>query len=591
MKGCTQQRSVWRGAGAALAALLLALSAIAQPQREEPEPSSGSPVFLDTVEVEIVNLDVVVTDRKGEPVEGLAAADFELRVDGEPTAIDNFYAVGREEPSPAEGALAEAEGEAMLGLERPPEQDLHVLVLFDNVHATQGERKRAADDLAVSFEGGLGAGARAAVAYYDGGIKVSQPFTADGAALAAAIREQAAAQIGFTADFERRSILGELSRAGDEGDSRSVLGTIENFAERQGAEVRLTLEALGAQVDALAGLPGRKALLFVTSGLELRPGQDLLRAWQNKFGSVSGRSAVSDLEVSRGHVDLGLKLREVTRRANAGRVALYAIGTAGAGPTAAVSAEESGFDFGALSAPGGGRTYDVTVDTVFRANLGSGLELMAAVTGGDALTGSGNYDLIAERIRQDAGYRYSLGFRAPKGEPGTSHKIDVEVPGREARLRYRREFVTATSAQRASERTLAALLWGRADNGMGIAADVFPAQKSEQDKDLFVLPVLVKVPFVNLVLLPERRFHSGQITIFVVAEDDKGRVSPVQTVEVPIRIPTDRLAEALGGVGGYRVGLLVRPGPHRLAIGVRDEVGDVISTIRLDHDVVAPGAA
>jgi hypothetical protein len=93
------------------------------------------------------------------------------------------------------------------------------------------------------------------------------------------------------------------------------------------------------------------------------------------------------------------------------------------------------------------------------------------------------------------------------------------------------------------------------------------------------------------VLLPERRFHSGQITIFVVAEDDKGRVSPVQTVEVPIRIPTDRLAEALGGVGGYRVGLLVRPGPHRLAIGVRDEIGDVISTIRLDHDVVAPGAA
>jgi hypothetical protein len=44
----------------------------------------------------------------------------------------------------------------------------------------------------------------------------------------------------------------------------------------------------------------------------------------------------------------------------------------------------------------------------------------------------------------------------------------------------------------------------------------------------------------------------------------------------------------LRGVAGYRIALVVRPGAHRLAIGVRDEIGDVVSALVVDHDVTAP---
>ena len=584
----------------ALAALVLALPAAAPAQDREQAPPDAT--FVERLEVEIVNLDVVVTDREGRPVEGLGRDDFILRVDGEPTPIDNFYAVGAEERGAAAPAAPPAEegGAPAAPAAGPPavsplDQELHLVILFDNVHATAGERKRVAEDLAAAFEDGLGAHGRAAVAYYDGGIKVREPFTADGAAIAAAIRELGRAQVGYADDFQRRNILREIDQVslGDNTagqEATSLLGSIEILAEQQAADVRRTLSALRSKVESLAGLPGRKALLYVTSGLEMQPGQALLAAWFNKFGGLVGNPREYNLRIARGagHDELGAELRELTRRANAGRVALYAIGTALAGASQAVSAEEGGFDAGALTAPGGGRTYDVAIDTLFRTNLGSGLELMAAVTGGDALTGSGNYDLIAQRVRQDAGYRYSLGFRAPEGEPGASYRVEVEVPGRRASLRYRREFVTATPAERASERTLAALLWGVADNSIGIAADFGEPQRSKRDKGLFVLPILVKVPFVNVVLLPEPRVHRGRVTIFVAAEDDDGRVSPVQSLDAPIEIPADRLAEMLRGVGGFRVGLLVRPGPHRFAIGVRDELGDAVSTLRLDH-VVAPG--
>ena len=49
--------------------------------------------FGEVVEVTIANVEVVVTDSKGQPITGLGRDDFELRVDGVPVAISNFFTV------------------------------------------------------------------------------------------------------------------------------------------------------------------------------------------------------------------------------------------------------------------------------------------------------------------------------------------------------------------------------------------------------------------------------------------------------------------------------------------------------------------
>lgn len=572
---------------------LACLVAVAAHAQEEP-----APVFTETVTVDIVNLDVVVTDRRGEPITGLSREDFELLVDGEPTPIENFYVVesdsrsGTVESKPADADESRPPTDTSDEAAVPRKQQLHLAILVDNRHATQGERKRVMEQLAAAFTHGLsGPGRRVAVLVYDGGIKVRQPFTRDSAEVAAALSDMATGATGYTADFELRSILGqieqvELGAGGAAADARSVLDTIELYIQQQAGDLRSTLGAIQNLVNGLSGLPGRKALLYIASGLSTSPGRELLAAWQSKFGNLDIRGAPSGLELATGQYDATSELRELVRRANASRVAFYAIGTAGAGPSFAVSAEQGGFDLGALDTPGGGRTWDAAIDTVFRASQGSGMELVAAFTGGDALTGSGNYDLMAERIERDTSYAYSLGFRPPESKPGTSHKVEVRVPGRNVRVHYRREFVTQTPQQQAADRTLAALLWDAADNPLGVAVDFGPPQPSEKGEGKGLLqPILVKIPFVNLVLLPERRLHRGQLTIFVAAEDERGRISPVQTIEAPIRIPDDRMAEARRGVAGYRFGLLMRPGPHTVAVGVRDEIGNVVSTVRIEHDV------
>ena len=54
-------------------------------------------VFSDRTEVNIVNVDVVVTDKDGQPVLGLKPEDFLLTADGEAQEISNFFAVEKGE--------------------------------------------------------------------------------------------------------------------------------------------------------------------------------------------------------------------------------------------------------------------------------------------------------------------------------------------------------------------------------------------------------------------------------------------------------------------------------------------------------------
>src|SRR4051794_31938448 len=85
----------------ALIAVLTALPAIAQQQ-----PAPDLQQFGAVIDVRIINVDVVVTDRKGVPVKGLKKEDFELYENGRPVALSNFYEVAGGRPVATEGEEA-----------------------------------------------------------------------------------------------------------------------------------------------------------------------------------------------------------------------------------------------------------------------------------------------------------------------------------------------------------------------------------------------------------------------------------------------------------------------------------------------------
>ncbi|HLX10525.1 MAG TPA: hypothetical protein VKY89_21935, partial [Thermoanaerobaculia bacterium] len=69
------------------------------------------PLFGETIEVRVVNVEAVVTDRKGNRVPDLKPEDFRLKVDGKPIKIDFFNEVrGGQAIAPEAGATATVPG-------------------------------------------------------------------------------------------------------------------------------------------------------------------------------------------------------------------------------------------------------------------------------------------------------------------------------------------------------------------------------------------------------------------------------------------------------------------------------------------------
>jgi len=77
-----------------LAAAVLALCATGlAAQAPDGRQAAPGPLFGESVEVRVINVDVVVTDKQGLPVTGLQPTDFDLKVDGEKLPIQYFTEV------------------------------------------------------------------------------------------------------------------------------------------------------------------------------------------------------------------------------------------------------------------------------------------------------------------------------------------------------------------------------------------------------------------------------------------------------------------------------------------------------------------
>src|SRR5688572_21745609 len=67
---------------------------------------TGQEKLVETIEVRVTNIDVVVTDRKGNPVSGLTKDDFELFDNNKQQVITNFYEVRPRSLNVADSAIS-----------------------------------------------------------------------------------------------------------------------------------------------------------------------------------------------------------------------------------------------------------------------------------------------------------------------------------------------------------------------------------------------------------------------------------------------------------------------------------------------------
>jgi VWFA-related protein len=521
-----------RQAAALPAAFSLLALALAPPALGQP---SGSPppgeVFAETIDVSVVNVEVFVSDRAGHPVNGLRREDFELRVDGRPVPITNFYASA----APPEATAPNASVGAPASV--PEAQRLTLVILVDEVNLSQEGRARALPALETFLRASLGPTDRVIVAVKQGAdLKVRLPPPGDIPAILAALREVPTRMArGVHPPSEAELSARDLGLDGGDGkaDLATPRGPITGESESAG---RLLLRSLKDFVDSVAGLPGRKAVLYLTERLAVEVHDPLFR--------------------------------DLVERASAEQVTLYGMGAA-----------EPRYALGA------------------RNGLGSDLERTLAdlttPTGGLSQANGLAGPAFLDRIRGDLGSYYSLGFAPDSPHDLGSHRLEVRVPGRPGvTVRFPASYAGRPSEERLADRAVAALDLGVADNPLGVRLAVEgerPAAAGRRQVSL-----LIEMPVSSFTLVPSEGVRQGRVALAIVGRDAQGKRLPPQRAVIPVRVPEAKLAALQGKTAAHRLVLDLPTGSTRVAVAFSDELGGRESVMVGAFDVggrAAPGSA
>lgn len=599
---------------ATLAALFLLFSAngAAHAQQE-----SAPDTFAETIDVRVVNVDVWVTDRDGNPVTGLTANDFEVREDGRPVELSNFYeftdgqdATGRDQATATfrDRRPRESDLDRFVPAEPPPpEHRLSLMVYIDNNNLTPTDRNRLLPFLRNFLSVRLSPYDRAMLAVYDQGrFQVALPFTTEAWRVAEATHEVARV-VGSRDRIEsqRLDILRELNEDNEVPPRYgAIVELIRDFAAMIRNEVDASIVNVENAIRTMAGLPGRKAILYISNGLPMRPAEDLFRALEERFDDRRGRwrnrsatvevspyanprsidAANASLEAYQ--YDLSRRFDELASLANANGVTFHSVAAAGA--------RVSGMNTADLR-------FSTSIEFTRAANLEEPLLRLADRTGGRAIVNTRNFAGGFDRIASDLQNRYSLGYSPAHIERGRTHRVEVQLTDEAKRryrgrlsIRHRDSYVDKSVSAEMADLTLAALSMEEAANPMGvrIAPVRGPGSEVRLDSGDIQSRMLIAIPIGPLTLAPVADGHEANVRLWVQVIDGEGRFSEVTEHPVPVLVKEGEIEDARELSWPFAVDVVTAPGPHRVAVGVRDDLAATTSVVTFDLDAGnAPTAA
>ena len=545
------------------AGLLLVVSTLSASGQQEPPPGAA---FVDSIDVDVVNVEVYVTDKKGQPVLGLTRDDFELRVDQRPVAITNFYSVqgaagGRQPETAPPSARRDVASSAP-----PDDQRLHLVIYVDNLNLRPIHRNRTLAAVRSFLRTSLAPGDEVMLVTYDRSLHIRHGFTGDPQRIVEQLYEiETLSADAGQRDSRRREVLESIETAETVHEVAARAGHLAKEIEN---DLRFAVGALTELVESLAGLPGRKAILYLSDGLPMFPAQDVFELLGEKFDY---QSALTDI---RQH-DLTPLFRRLTDRANASRVTFYTLDAAGLRTYTYMDASNL--------AGGSARA-----DQVHFENLQAPLRYLARRTGGLAILDTNDARPMLRQVAGVFSNYYSLGFSPAAADEG-HHRLRVRLKGRHKglRVRARKSYRSKSLETRMREATLAALNYGYQKNRL--AAEIALGSPSHQSDGHYLVPIQIRIPIAKLSFVPREGMLRGRVRLFLGARDAEGGVSDVNDVTLPIDIPRRQWQKRRQDLQTYEIQLKMRRGSHRLALGIRDEIGAVVGFVSTRVRIGADG--
>jgi VWFA-related protein len=520
--------------------MLTCLPAVAQ------EAPTAEETFSDQIEVSLVNLEVIVADKSGKPVPDLKKEDFEVLEDGKPVEVTNFYAESGQ-PAAAEATGAEA---------RPLDQRLSLVVFVDDYNMEPQNRGAILDGVRDFLGKSLSPGDRVMVVRYGRSLEVRKPFTSNVPEVLSEL-DVVGKLAGNLASRESSrdhqvQVVADALMIGGWGATAEA--RIREYAEVETSYVSASLSALETVVGWLAGIPGRKAILYASDGLPSVPGEDLF-IWAEAYSGYRSGQRISGMNAA--SYDASELFRRVTSKASRNHVSIYPIEVMGARWVRGTRLQEARIQ-----------------------NRQNGLRFLAEETGGRTML---NVAQPAEALRTmaaDLSTYYSIGYRPQRPADDRDHKVEVKVKRKGAQARYRRWYQDKPVSEAVADRTAATMAFGAEENPLEATLEIGQQTPATPEKTSFVVPVRVRVPIGKIYLEPKGDKREGRLRLFVVASGE-GKVTPVrETKVVKVTVPEADFASGKAKDYTYEVRITLEGGSYTVGVGVRDEIATTTSYLQ-----------
>ena len=549
---------------AILAVAVLALPTLAQRKQAPPEP----PKLVENIDVRIINVDVIVTDKRGNFIPNLKPEDFTILENGVAKPITNFYEVQGSVAKPVLGEAPVAPptpaSPALAAKTVPENMKRRIIFYVDNLSLSPFNRNRVFQEMKDFVNTVMRPGDEAMIATYNRSMKVRVPFTPDKNALLTMIEGLARESgLGIAAKSERRSTEDRIRDATSFTDAISIARSYASSVEH---DLRQSVSSLNALMTTLAGVEGKKILVLTSEGFPMQPGREMFvfidevgreKGWQNSGGSTMLEGMTFD----------GTNLiQSVAKTANANNITLYTVHAAGLTGGTEMSAEHA-------------RPIAASVSMAASTNTTESMMLMAEMTGGVASVQTNNFAAAFKRIEADLDSYYSLGYRAGTERVDRQRYLQVRMKNKDYRVRNRQTFVEKSVYAEMNDRVVANLLYRMKDNELGILARVGTPVPTEDG--YFHVPIDVQIPMQALTLLPQGEAdYVGGFDIYVVVANKDNDMSDVARKSHQVRVSPEQYKTISGKFYTYTLELLMERGLNKISIGVVDQISSTTGFAR-----------
>jgi len=536
------------------------------------------------VEVIVTNVEVVVTDKKGNRVTGLKPENFEVYEDGLLQKLTNFYEVKGLDVYTS--VLDKETRKLQMSAKPLPRKSSRfknkIIFYFDNwqLHPLNRNRsiKKLESFIRNNYSGDNNSN-QGMVVCLGQKLEIITEFTSDPWKLIQAINQvkgysgQALLQARLKDDLrkELNRMVKDMSPLEDKFDTYNrAIGFARNYVEAEQNDLIHSLKSLNAFVNYLVGIEGRKILIYVSDGLPINPGEEVYSFLDQAFPQGNARSEVINYDATR-------FFKELTARCNAYGIALYPINARGLESRIFSADKDAGWN---IYGRGSGMVRPGTKST------NDSLKLMARETGGLAVINLNDIEPALEKIKNDLRFYYSLGYVSPHREDDRYHSIRVNLVGTEEQynVRVRRGYVSVSPEEKIKEAVFSRLFLQRQYNPMNLVVKTMPVNKMPVTGKLN-LTLKVLIPIKKLTLIPQDEEYLGKIKLYIALMDSSGQVSPCHELTHQIKIPENDYQTAIRMNYPYLAEMYVEAGRYTISLALKDVLSETVNYIQLEREI------